>query len=266
MGSPKEQTVTSKTEPWKEAKPYFTDLYNKAQGAFDDTNRQVYGGDFFAGPNANQQAAVGGMAGNQFGQGAAGLNTMADDLVSGKYLDPATNPFLQTNVNAAIGDVNRNYTQQILPGLGDAAIRSGAYGGSRQGMMEGLAAGEYTREAGDIAQQMYGANYNAERDRQLGAGSLYNQANALQLQQLEGLAGAGSQQQQWEQAALDEEYQKYQLEQQAPWIGIPELLSVLTGGSFQTTASTGPNPNYTNPMQTIMGLMSGMAGLKEAWG
>lgn len=265
MGAPKEQTVTNKSEPWKEAKPYYKDLYNKAQEAFGATNKESYQGDMWAAPNETQQAANRGMAANVWDTGATDLRQLGTDTVSGKYLDPSTNPWLKGSVDAALSDVTNKYTRDVLPRLGSAAIQGGAYGGGRQGITEGLAAGEYSREANEAATGIYASNYQTERDRQLRGGDLFNQANALEMAHLEGLAGAGEQQQTWEQGQLAEDYNRWQMEQAAPWAGIPELLSVLTGGGFQSTSATGPNPNYTNPTQTAMGLGSMLTGLYDVY-
>ena len=265
MSSPKSQTVTSKTEPWKEAKPYFTGLYNKAVEAFNSTNKQTYGGDLWAGPTARQTQANDALANNQWGQGAQDLRQLGTDTAQGKYLSHETNPYLKGAVDTAAGDITRRYTESVLPALGSAAQRAGAYGGSRQGIVDSQAAGEYGREANEAAQNIYYQNYAAERDRQMNAGGLFNQANNLEQQQIQGLAGAGEQEQKWQQGQLGENYQKYQMEQAAPWAGIPELLSVLTGGSFQSSSSTGPNPNYMNPMQTAMGAGSLLTGLMDAF-
>lgn len=265
MSSPKSQTVTSKTEPWKEAKPYFTGLYNKAVEAFNATNKKTYGGDLWAGPTQRQTQANDLLANNQWGQGSQDLRQLGTDTVQGKYLSHETNPYLKGAVDTAAGDITRRYTESVLPALGSQAQRAGAYGGSRQGIVDSQAAGEYGREANEAAQNIYYQNYAAERDRQMNAGSLFNQANSLEQQQIQGLAGAGQQEQQWQQGQLGENYQKYQMEQAAPWAGIPELLSVLTGGSFQSSSSTGPNPNYMNPMQTAMGAGSLLTGLMDAF-
>ena len=65
------------------------------------------------------------------------------------------------------------------------------------------------------------------------AGNLYNQANDLERQRLEGILKGGELQQGFQQGQLTENYDKWKMQQAAPWAGIPELLSVLTGGSFQ---------------------------------
>jgi hypothetical protein len=267
MASPKETTVTQKSEPWAEAKPFFlNNLYPAALDAFSKTNKKVFGGDLWAGPTPLQKTAATQMGANKFQTGATGLRGEANKELSGYYLTPDRNPYIKATVDTALGDVSRKYTRDILPGLGDAAIKAGAYGGDRYGITQGLAAGEYSREANTAATNIYAQNYESERQRQQQAGTLYNQANALEQQHLQGMAGAGQQQQQWQQGQLGEDYQRWQMKQAAPWAGIPELLSVLTGGNFQSTSSTGPNPNYTSPLQMIMGLGSMISGLGSTFG
>ena len=296
MGAPKNVTQTTKSEPWSGAKPYFSDLYGMAQNALEQTNKSVYGGDLWASPTdtqigANQQlkdASSGwGQTAGGWDYGAGNLRGFGDKLISGaydeKWLNPDSNPFLKGSVESALGDVTREYTRNVLPSMGDAAIKGGAYGGSRQGIMEGLAAGEYSREANKAAQDIYAQNFQAERDRMLqsqqlaasAAPGMYSGANSLEQSKISGqqyaidaLAKAGAQEQQWNQLQNQENLDRYKMDQSAVWAGIPEMLSVLTGGNFQSSAQTGPNPNYTNPMQGAMGIGSMLTGLADAfnWG
>src|SRR5262245_16374687 len=99
MGSPKEQTVTSKTEPWGEAKPYFIEMYKNALNAFKSTNKQPYTGKTHAGPNKWQTQAAGQMAGNKWGAKAPTIRKVGDYIASQvgntKWLDPKTNSFIK---------------------------------------------------------------------------------------------------------------------------------------------------------------------------
>jgi hypothetical protein len=264
MGGPKNVTSTSKSEPWSESKPYIKNLYSAAQDAFNMTNKQMYTGDLWAQPTQTQIGANQQLKDNVWNIGAPELRNLGLDTVSGKYLNPETNPYLKAAADAAAGDVSRNYARNVLPNMGSAAIRGGAYGGSRQGIQEGLAAGEYAREASEATNNMYYQNYASERDRQMQSGNLFNQANALEAANLQGITAAGAQEQAWNQAQNMENYQRYQMAQQAPWIGVPELQSVLMGGNFQSTSQTAPNPNYMNPAQIAMGAGSLLTGLMGA--
>lgn len=50
-------TTISKTEPWDEAKPFFTKLYQQAEEAYKNTNKTPFTGSLVTRPNANNLAA-----------------------------------------------------------------------------------------------------------------------------------------------------------------------------------------------------------------
>jgi hypothetical protein len=68
------------------------------------------------------------------------------------------NPYLQNMIDTATRPLTENFTQNVLPTLGSAAQRAGAFGGSRQGIVEGLAAGETAKAIGDVSS---GLSYDA---------------------------------------------------------------------------------------------------------
>lgn len=71
----------------------------------------------------------------------------------------AGNPYSQAAMDSATRQITDNFTQQVLPQLGSAAQRSGAWGGSRQGIVESLAAGETAKAVGDTAAELAARNY-----------------------------------------------------------------------------------------------------------
>jgi len=87
-----------------------------------------------------------GQMGNTVGT-AAGTNQY---LSSGAFLDPGTNPYVQNAVKAATDPIFQNLAQNTIPtDQGNAASGSGVnYGGSREGIAEGLATQGAQRAAG----------------------------------------------------------------------------------------------------------------------
>lgn len=76
------------------------------------------------------------------------------NTISGQYLDPATNPYLNQTYDAA--------ARQITPRVNSLFEASGRYGsGAHQGVLG--------QSLADLGTSIYGGNYNAERARQLGA-------------------------------------------------------------------------------------------------
>jgi len=260
-GAPKNQTTTQKVEPWDAAKPYYERLYQAAETAFSNTNRAPYTGELYAGPNATQQQALDmftGAANNiaarndaaSLYQGVAPTNQLAMDTISGKYLHPDSNPYIKAAVEASIRPVQQNLQRVVLPGLEDQYISQGAFGGSGYGTAQALATSDFSQQALDISSRMYDANYQRERQNQMAAPGLFAAAQGLQqtanqmsLMPAQLLDLAGSQQQSWDQAALDAALQRYNINQAAPWSGMGEWAQILNGGGFSSAGITSPGPS-----------------------
>lgn len=238
QSTPATQTVVQQqsNDPWAPLVPHLTDLFSRGRAAADATPTQNY-----AGPNQDQRTAVDWMRGlaPTLSTGANELRTLGLDTANGRYLSPDSNPWLRQAVEAGIGQNTNNLNRNILPGLADAAIQGGAFGGSGYGVAQGVLAGETQRANTDASVQAYNQNYQVERDRQMGAGNLFNQANLLDLQPAQLLDLIGSQQQGWEQDRL-------RAAQDAPWSGLDRYASLLglgTGfGSSNGTATTTGTP------------------------
>jgi hypothetical protein len=110
------------------------------------------------------------------GQGAVDPTQALSSLLSGKV----NNPYLQQQANAITGDITRNLQENILPGMRDAAVASGQYGGSRQGILESKALSNVSRDTAGALSNLFGsANENAQNRMQSTAGQLNDQAGSL---------------------------------------------------------------------------------------
>lgn len=107
-----------------------------------------------AGFNVNQ-AAAGAL------QGAIGgtQRAMQAPLQVGAYM----NPYTSAVIDRTQQDIERQ-RQMAANQLGAQATAARAFGGSRQGVAEGVMAGEYGRMAGDIAAQQRQAGYTQALD------------------------------------------------------------------------------------------------------
>jgi hypothetical protein len=74
------------------------------------------------------------------------------------------NPYTQQMGQDITRQVTNNLQRNILPGIGRGAVAAGGYGGSRQGIAEGLAIGETNNNlAGQLA-NLYGNQFNTDRN------------------------------------------------------------------------------------------------------
>lgn len=256
-GSKTESTSTSGVLPLAEARPYYRKLFDSAQTAFGQTPKTPYTGNFLATPNAIQQQAVAKTVGAApgLGTGVDALRGLATDQISGKYLDPKANPYLQDTMRAAIRPMRQDLTRNILPGIASGAQQAGAYGGSRQGILEGNALEGFGRSALDTRANIAFGNYANERNIQQQSPALLGQANALALAGPQALAAAGDQTQKWDQDALNNALMKWNEVKTSPWAGLGEFANILGTGGFQSTSSKVPSNQPSPWMQAAqMGL------------
>lgn len=88
------------------------------------------------------------MAGGQGGQGGPGQQ----------------NPYMQQIGQDITRQVTNNLQRNILPGIGRGAVAAGGYGGSRQGIAEGLAIGETNANLSGQLANLYGNQFNTDRN------------------------------------------------------------------------------------------------------
>lgn len=93
------------------------------------------------------------------------------------------NPYIQNVEQAALSRLE-GATQQAVNRLGDQALQARAFGGSRQGIAEGIALGEASRSAGELSANLRSQGYNqaaalmqADAQRALQADLANQQAN-----------------------------------------------------------------------------------------
>ena len=204
--------------------------------------------------NVNQ-AAAGAL------QGAIGgtQRAMQAPLQVGAY----ANPYTSEVIDRTQQDIERQ-RQMAMNTLGAQATAAKAFGGSRQGVAEGVMAGEYGRMAGDMAAQQRQQNYSqalqaamSDRQARLGAASQMGQlgqqafgtSQAIQQQQ----AQQGLLQQGIQQALIDAARQQYAGYTGAPAQSLQAPLSALgiaqEGGAKTITESQ--SPGLLSYLQTI---------------
>lgn len=213
-----------------------------------------YGGDTVAGLNPvqqqglNQQTALATAGSPTYG---AADQQLQNTLMGGGFKPAASNPYMGANpfltqqIDAAQGDVIRNYNNVTKPQTEAAMVRSGSFGNS--GLMQaqqdqqrdltdslgrissGMRFNDYSMQAqlGENAANRQQGAYENERGRQFAAigqapgfaAARYNDARMLQ--------DAGGTMQRQEQAELDDLFSRFQEKQQFPYQQQQYLQSVL---------------------------------------
>lgn len=221
------------------------------------------------GPATQYASSAGLQAGNvQYNPMLAQTGSFTQPGVAQQYMSPYTQNVIdiQNREAARQSEMLRNQNQA-------QAVGQGAYGGSRQALIEAERQRNLMQQQGDIqqrgqqaayeqAQSLYGneqqralqAQQQTEASRQFGAGlgiqGLQTQlqaANQLagiggqQFQQqkdiIDALAGAGAQRQTMNQQALSQDYQDFLTQKQYPYQQIAFMTEMLKGVPQQTTQS-----------------------------
>lgn len=123
--------------------------------------------DTFVDPATVQPAANSG--GATFG--GRGVTTGNNGL-AGQGGQGGSNPYLSQMGDVLTRQMTDNFNTRVLPQIGSQAMASGGYGGSRQGVIEANANNDLQRQIGSSLTNLYGSQYNTDRNYQLGMGNL----------------------------------------------------------------------------------------------
>jgi hypothetical protein len=289
--APPSNTSQSQTSEFpNELKPYITDILERGKTRAETRDAEGYV-EYPAPRQAeftdNQTQSQTGIA-NLANNGIAGDPTLSS---SKNYMTAALNatnnagqqftptaaanymsPYMQNVVDIQKREAERVGDQQ-QQSIADQGVASGAFGGSRQAILESEQMRNESQQMNDI--QMAGQQnafesaqgmFERQRGRDLATGQQYAglgvQAGQQAMGELGAKAGVGAQQQAQNQAGLDIGYQQFQDEQQHPEQVLQEYSSLvrgfpLTSNQFASTQTATPPPN-------MMTQVAGLAGAGAA--
>lgn len=253
--------------------PYVYDMLRSAQTAASRPF-MPYMGQRFAGASPLEQQGFQGISNLQtpwqFGAGSG----MAYQAGLGSFTQPGTSEAFMSPYMRGVTDIAKREArrQSDIGALGDRAAfaKAGAFGGSRQAIVEAERQRNLAQQMGDIeerglqsAYDRAAQQYNAERQAQLqaamGLGSLGQQQFGTQYQGIQGLLGAGATQRGLAQQPLDFGYQQWQESLQYPYKQATFLSSMLAGmpvGAAPYRPATEGDSGFGSALQ---GGLSGLA-------
>jgi hypothetical protein len=288
-GQPSAQTITNKTELPKWLEEVTKSNLAKAQG-IADRPYEAYTGDLIAGFSPEQlqafdiiQKGVGQAAPNFEAAQKAAAGSAAykpQDVQAGSFLtgdiSSYMNPYI-ANVEQKAIEASGRSLEQAKNQIAANAAKAGAFGGSRQGIAEGVAAAESARGIGELSAKLRAQGFDTAAALQSGdyaralQASMANQAAGLQgaatniagatalgnlttaeqaarQQEAALVENVGMQKQGLVQRGLDEAYAKWLEKRNYPIEGLNLLLSATSAtpyGGTQTQTKTG-GPGASN--------------------
>lgn len=243
------------------AGPYVTDMLGKGQ-ALSETPYQAYMGPLTAGASSLQNQAFQGIAGLAMPSTMGGYTPQS-------FTAPGTaqqymNPYLQQSLDPQLAEIRR---QADITRLGDAGrlTKAGAYGGSRQAVMESEGnrnlATQLARTTGEGYNTAYdkAANqFNTEQGLGLNAQNLTNQYG---LSALGKTAELGATQRGIESEGIAADMAQFNQERDFPYKQVQYQQSLLQGMPLATQSYTYQQPST---LSNVAGTAGGLGGLYNA--
>jgi hypothetical protein len=200
------------------------------------------------------------------------------------------NPYIQNVEDRAIANAQRS-AQININELGSKAARAGAFGGSRLGVSEGVAASEAARDLGDLSAKLRADAFTSasglmtkDMDRALTAdttnvesgltgaglnlkaadtlGSIADRSLGARLADTGVMTAVGEERRAMAQRLLDEEYARFLEERNAPIEGLNLRLAATSATPYgETKTQTGPGPQGPNALMTGLGAAASVASI-----
>jgi len=268
----------------EELAPYYKDILGKAQALYKEKTAegfQPYQGPTIAQFTPEQEQAFTGLAGLTGQQApvfqeAMDMTRAAAAPMTAEQVTEYMSPYQQAVVDIEKREAQKQYESQVVPQLAAKAATTGGFGGSRQAILEGMAADTQQRLLGDIqakgSQQAYEdavKRFAADRQASGQAGAqlatMAPQQFKAQLGEFGALQTVGEQKQRQAQTALDEAFRQYTREQEYPYTTLGRYQATVTGAPIGTTQFAQPTPPPPTLGQTLIGGLGTAAGLYGAF-
>jgi len=262
----KQTGTESSLSSW--AGPYVTEMLGRGR-ALASQPYQAYTGPLTAGQSAAQQAAFSGIAGLAVPTEQMGAFTPQSFTQQGtaqQYMSP----YLQAALEPQIAEARRQAEIQRLQDAG-RLTKAGAYGGSRQAVMESELNRNLLRNVADITgagyQQAFTQaqnQFNTEQQRQQAAQELTNQYG---LQALQRQAELGAQERAIGSEGIMADRQQFEEERDFPYKQVQYMQSLLQALPLQSQSYTYSEPSK---LDTILGALGnvrdqgGVSGILNA--
>ena len=248
-------TTTQKADPWEPLQPYIKGMlpdFARAAGdiapyypeqtyaGFDPLQEQAMSQQLdYANSDPLQNAIR-----SQFGALDYGLNSV---------YDPQSNPVINDYIASATRPLSQAYEEMVGNTLSGGAEGAGGFGGSRQGVAEGLAGRSYLDAVGDTSTNIYNNAYNKGLDQQTKMMALAPQTMQAGLFP-SGIADqVGGRYQGQNQLGIDESMNRYNYDNNIEYSRMNDFFNTMMGQGFGSSTTTGPNPNAGNTAANMLG-------------
>jgi hypothetical protein len=264
-GGPSNTTQTTKVEYSPEEQAARNQVMSAALGTYDKAqanNDGIYRGARPIGAGGVTQQAQQMALQNAWAQTAQLDKTQAaNNFGLHDALFAESNPYLQSAMTAATRPMEEQFAESggALQGIRQGAIQSGGYGGSRQGIAEGIATKGLNNKIADTRSTMAYQGYRDGLDQQQAAIKAQGMLSLLSQMPQQQVAAVGAQQDAQAQQMENYSANAAQYANTAQWEPIQNLANVIYGGSNGTTTATGQGPAAPDNTAATVGAIGSTA-------
>ena len=244
---------------------YVTDMLGKGQ-ALANQPYQAYTGPLSAGQSTAQQAAFQGIGNLSVPTGQMGAAGFQPQKFTAQAAQDYMNPYLQAALDPQIEEARR---QAQITRLGDAnrLTQAGAYGGSRQAIMES----ELNRSLGQNLANITGQGYQTAYDKAMqqfnteqgAAQQAQNLTNQYGLQALQNQANLGAQERAIQAEGIAADIAQFEEERDFPYKQTQYQQSLLQGLPLAAQSYSYAKPSQ---LSELLGGSGGLMGLLQSFG
>lgn len=244
---------------------YVTDMLGKGQ-ALANQPYQAYTGPLSAGQSTAQQAAFQGIGNLSVPTGQMGAAGFQPQKFTAQAAQDYMNPYLESALDPQIEEARR---QAQITRLGDAnrLTQAGAYGGSRQAIMES----ELNRSLGQNLANITGQGYQTAYDKAMqqfnteqgAAQQAQNLTNQYGLQALQNQASLGAQERAIQAEGIAADIAQFEEERDFPYKQTQYQQSLLQGLPLAAQSYSYAKPSQ---LSELLGGSGGLMGLLQSFG
>lgn len=313
------QTTTQNTAPWVDQQPFLKFGFEQAQDQYLNQRPSYYPGSTVAPVGSTTQQGWDSLLKAAYA-GTPATNSTLDMLkrtADGGYINPGSaafsgfstgsnfpslvlgqtasggmlgsNPQLDAMADQAGRKIVEQYQTAVAPGIDSSFVAGGRYGSGQHALAKGQAQDALAKGLSDAATRLYFGNYEAERDRQIGAAGTLGQMMLGGAQGLSGnaqaeremqvraaglvpsleqarylpgqiLSGVGAEQDAQAQAQINDQINRWNFDQQLPSNLLAQYMQMVMGNYGGTGTMTAPGAS-TNRTAGMLGGALGGAGL-----
>jgi len=273
------QVVTQTNDPWSGQQPFLEEGFARARSDVLDKPEQFFPGSTVVPFDPATSQALSSIESRAVS--GSPLTTTAQDTVLGAargdllrdnpFLNE-NNPYLASAIDSATSGLRRNYESVVEPGIDARFSGAGRYGSGLQAQAQSMAQQNLADQISDVSTQMafgdYGAQrgaYDAERNRQMQAASQLPQLASLDYVDPAQLLSVGQAREGQAGAQLQEDIDRFNLEQTAEKKALADYMSLVAGGQFGGTSSTS-TPIFQDKTAGTIGNIASLAGIAGSLG